>query len=214
MAGWLDFAGTIGSGIIGAVGNAVGQSKSSAKSSKALKDYLKRQEASKVAAMGYLQPDAEAGGNADLMVASRMTADPSRRNPSQEIAREDLIRTGRSNLSAGGLRGAGRAGQAVLDDSVRRFDAGVYDANQGRSDAAANLLSQRGAAARSGLANIESGTGSSMAGNVLDAGSSDASQTGDYWASQANLLGQTLGAVAGLARRKVTPRYTPGMTTP
>lgn len=72
----------------------------------------------------------------DVTMPVPQEAPPGRLSPAQQIAEQDLLRNTTSALAASGLRGAGRAGQAVLADADRRFLAGAYDTNQQRQDVA------------------------------------------------------------------------------
>jgi hypothetical protein len=133
-----------------------------------------------------ISPDLDSGG-ADVLLKNRMTADPSVLTPAQQLSLDDTIRIGRNNLSAGGLRGAGRAGQAVLNDAVRRTKADAFTTNQARSDQAVNTLAARGANARSSAANIETGTSGANAGNIINTGNDIADTSGALPVAQANL---------------------------
>lgn len=115
----------------------------------------------------------------------------------QEIAREDLLRQGRSTLATSGLRGAGRAGVAALMDTDRRFLAGAADRNDAdrltahrtarvSADNARSGLAQIRAQEGGSIANTEIGQGNRMADNIQQAGTVTANATQQAGQQQAN----------------------------
>lgn len=201
MADWLSAAATVGSAVASLIGNSMGASAEN----KGLKKAQKEAEAMRVAAanrgIAYLQPDIDAGAGGTDALMAMMTAHPEILSPSQQRNLQLLTQRGRANLSAGGLRGAGRAGQAVLDDAEEGFLADSFDANRGRSDRAAEILAGRGSQARTGAANITSGVGSANAGDIMSTGEQIASNDGNLFTAGANTIGSTLGALSSFARR-------------
>ena len=106
--------------------------------------------------------------------------------PQQQIGFDDLTRNGMAAISAGGLRGAGRAGVGAVMDQQRRYRADV--AAQNDADTRAEMRRAQGVSntARQGLgtaqlqtggakANTELMTGSGLA-NSLQAGGNTAAQ--------------------------------------
>jgi len=169
-------------------------------------------------AAGTIRPDAQQPG-ADSILLNAMTSDPSRLNPSQKIMLDDLIRKTKNSLAASSLRGAGRAGQAVLADATGRMLGGFYDTNQRRSDEIARMFSQRGAQTRNTLASqaISKGQGlaellTRLGGQTADlqygTGRDVAELTRDIGMGKAgaalatgNLLGNSLGALTSSINR-------------
>lgn len=116
---------------------------------------------------------------------------------SQRIAREDLLRQGRSTLATSGLRGAGRAGVASLMDADRRFLAAATDRDDADRLAAHRTARVSADNARSGLAqvraqeggsiaNTEIGQGNRMADSIQQAGQVTANATQQAGNFQAN----------------------------
>lgn len=137
-----------------------------------------------------------------------MAQPPGQMTGSQQIGLEDLIRTGKNNLAAGGLLGAGRAGQSVLMDAIRRYTAGAIDTNTGRSDVAASNLGNMGYNAGVGQANANIGAANTVGQNTMSAADKLAGvtgQIGDVNAAKTqafgSLGGDALAGIAGLISR-------------
>lgn len=82
---------------------------------------------------------------------SRVVAsDPSRLTQAQQIGLEDLNREIDAHLASSGLRGAGRAGQAIKADQNRRYIAESIERNENRRDAASRALAPSNLSARAG----------------------------------------------------------------
>lgn len=168
------------------------------------------------------QQQQQIGSPALNYLQSLVAADASKLTPSQQIGQEDLIRSTQNNLATSGLRGAGRAGQAVLSDSIRRYVAGALDQNEARRGAAATALSQIGVGgannqaaleARRGTqgADLELGYGRDVVGalntlgtgtqqDILSAGTADAgfaTQLGGIEAKRARDSGQAVATAYG-----------------
>lgn len=103
----------------------------------------------------------------------------------QDIAREDMLRRGRTTLATSGLRGAGRAGVAALMDQDRRFMADATARNdadrltearraRGSADSARTSLAQVRAQEGSAIANTEIGQSNRIADNITRAGETQA----------------------------------------
>lgn len=63
---------------------------------------------------------------------------------SQRRMRDRSIEDMRAGLASSGLRGAGRAGVAVMNEGIADLDANIYDSNQARIDRAMETLSSLG----------------------------------------------------------------------
>lgn len=140
------------------------------------------------------QIDQGAGGLNYLQTL--VASDEARMTPAQTIGLEDLKRQVNNNLATSGMRGSGRAGQAVLADSIRRYIASAMDTNAAKKTGAAQVLAgvgNQGLTSTAGLAanrgqqdaNIElglgrdaasvlSGLGTGLAQDTLGAGLTDA----------------------------------------
>src|SRR5438132_497817 len=83
-----------------------------------------------------------AAESAPAVAALRSVAfsNPYALTPEQQAARDTTMRNANANLAASGLRGAGRAGIAVLDKAGSDFDNSAWSANRARSDSAVNTL--------------------------------------------------------------------------
>lgn len=207
MADWLGAAVSLGGAIIGGLANSSAASSSTSANKKALKAAEAARAAGVAKALPYLSTDINAGDAADLNLQGTMGQDPNRLTPSQQIGLEDTIRIGQQNLAAGGLRGAGRPGQSVLDDSVRRFKAGAVDTNQQRADAATSTLASRGSTARSGAANIVSGAGSADANDILNVGMGNGNTEANATTSTGNLAASTLGGISAFLSKRPMDKY-------
>ncbi len=88
-----------------------------------------------------------------------MAQDPYQLTPGQLTGQEDTLRDARNRVASGGLRGAGRAGAAVVNEASRRFTDQATSQNIARSDtAAAQLQGQAyGASMRSAGYDIQTG---------------------------------------------------------
>lgn len=101
------------------------------------------------------QPYSEEGLHALDLLRTITARDPSELDPSQRRMRERSIRDMRANLAASGLRGAGRAGVASVNEGIADLDANMFDSNRARVDRAIDTLSGLGFNAsgqRAGLA--------------------------------------------------------------
>jgi hypothetical protein len=203
---WLNLGANLAGGIAGYFGN-----QSAGKSNKKALKFLKQEaalarqerERGRKAALNLVSPYFDSGA-ADATLGRAMTARPEVLNPSQKLMLEDATRRTLNNLSVSGMRGSGYGGQAVLADLTRRYMAGAYDENQRRSDQAASELAARGERARGTGANIETGTSGAIASDRLSSASGIADLTGaqgQVGLANANLLGNTIGAIAQLANQ-------------
>lgn len=118
----------------------------------------KLDESSKTAA-GHLTGLEAAGNDALGQLKQIAGADPSKLTLSQQRQLDELKRTATSRLAASGLRGAGRAGVATLNDADASFRAKAEDENRARTDRAVSQLFTTGAGASSNLAGLAERTG-------------------------------------------------------
>lgn len=96
---------------------------------------------------GYEQaftPYVAGGEDAQNFLRDIMSRDPSELTPSQQRLYERFLREANANVNASGLRGAGRAGVAAVNEGLADFYANMYDQNLNRSTAAADSLNQTG----------------------------------------------------------------------
>ncbi len=85
--------------------------------------------------------------------------DPYQMTPGQLTGQEDALRDARNRVASGGLRGAGRAGAAVVNEASRRFTDSATSQNIARGDAAASQLSGQGYGATAQAAGLQANTG-------------------------------------------------------
>lgn len=202
-------ASSIGGAIAGGVGNYLGAKSAN----KALDDQIEymeeaeqrareEREAGKKAALANIAPymDGQAARN---YIGGVMTSRPDILTDSDRLLLEDINRDVTAGLAASGMRGAGRGGQAVRADALRRARAQIFDRNQARADLAAASLNQQGEQAAANAANINTGTAGANASDIVRVGGAVGNaygqqglNTGNAWTSSANLAAQTLGAIA------------------
>lgn len=103
-------------------------------------------------ATAQMQPYADAGAGALDYMLQVMGLDPSKLTPDQVRVMDDLSRDLMANLSASGLRGAGRAGIAAVNEGRADMGAKLYAINQERADKAAANLNTTGYNANSSIA--------------------------------------------------------------
>ena len=163
------------------------------------------------------------GGEAGLnYLNQQMGIDPSSLTPSQQRAMDKYIRDANARLSSSGLRGAGRAGVAAVNEGVADLGATFYDQNLARQGAAASALNSMGYGASGAVATgrknmgetigtLEYGTAEKQAENAR----SYANKVGDLTLNTAkdtattklNLgqkaADQTLNAATDVAREKL-----------
>jgi hypothetical protein len=115
-----------------------------------------------------LQPYA-AGGESGLSVLQRIVAeDPANFTLSQGRPMDDAKRDATARLAASGLRGAGRAVTASLNDVEGGLRAKFLDQNQQRVDSAARALATMGYGATTKTADTSRALGAAAAGAGLD----------------------------------------------
>lgn len=157
-------------------------------------------------AMGYIAPtvaESEGGGG---YLRSVMGQNPNQLFPWQKTALDDTIRNANATLAASGLRGAGRAGVATVNEATRRATEGFQRTNQGRSDSAASSLFAANQAGRNNLSRLASGEGTQIANTELGVGSQNAgleTATGQANAgainTATNAINRGLGGAAAMA---------------
>lgn len=92
-----------------------------------------------------LTPYAEGRGTPALdHLNSLMNADPSKLDPMQARMREKFLRDSSARLAASGLRGAGRAGVAAVNEGDAELMAQMYVENRDRAAGAASELARTG----------------------------------------------------------------------
>lgn len=90
------------------------------------------------------QPYTQAGMQGLAGVQAVASRDPSMLSPEQQRAMDDYRRGAASRLAASGLRGAGRAGVAAVNEGDAKLRASMFDTNQRRGDAANSDLMRYG----------------------------------------------------------------------
>lgn len=129
----------------------------------------------------FMDPYMQSGADADAYMRSLLVADPNTLTASQTRALDEYRNDAGARLAASGLRGAGRAGVAAVNEGEAAMKAAFADQNQNRADSAAAALSSRGydASGRTGsqyvntlntLGGMRYGTGTNVAANNQSAG--------------------------------------------
>lgn len=152
-------------------------------------------------------PYLESGQNAQDYQASVMGTDPSQWTPSQQRLIDEYKRDSLARLAASGLRGAGRAGVAAVNEGDAALRARLYDQNIARADAAANTLGARGysatgtvagnrQAATRNVADTRLGVARDIGGKIYDAGVTGAQAKFNTGGQVAGLTGQYYSNIA------------------
>ncbi len=105
------------------------------------------------------------------------TAVPGVTDAAERLAIEDLTRTGRQNLAAAGLRGAGRSGVGLIQDDLRRLKIQQDEADEARLNAVRETLGSIRAGEGRDIANIEIGE-AARSGEALQRGATAAAPFG------------------------------------
>ena len=173
---------------------------------------------------GQYQPYAQSGRSALNNLQSVVSADPSQLTPSQELAMRDYRNQAASRLASSGLRGAGRAGVAAVNEGDAKLRAQMFDTNQRRGDAAAtelarvgyNATGQQASALNNFFSNNAtlSATNAQLQGNTaMDKAKADAAAQGAagsalVGASQANgqAWGETMGGLGSVIAGELKDR--------
>ena len=118
--------------------------------------------------------------------------DPYQMTPGQTTAHEDALRDARNRVASGGLRGAGRAGAAVVNEASRRFTDRATSQNISRADTAAAQLSGQGYGATSQAAGYDVATGTRVGAAAVP--SADVGASADV--ANAALKGSVIGTLS------------------
>lgn len=127
-----------------------------------------------------LQPYADNGLEATDYLMRVMGLDPSQLTPDQARVMQDYSRDLMAGLAASGLRGAGRAGVAAMNEGRADLGAKLYAINQERADSAAKALSGQGFQASNTISGNDYRTGTSKATNTYNATGDIAKNAYDY----------------------------------
>lgn len=122
------------------------------------------------ATLDLLAPLLISGAAGEGVLRREALADPGVLTSAQQRGLDEAQRVSRNQLATSGLRGAGRTQAAVLKDVTGNFISEAQETNRSRALAAADRLFGTGAAARTGAANTEFGTGTAKAGAATGAG--------------------------------------------
>lgn len=165
---------------------------------------------------GQYQPYSQAGARGLAGISALASADPNQLNPEQSRAVADYRRGAASRLAASGLRGAGRAGVAAVNEGDAKLQASLFSENQRRRDAANTDLARYGYQATGQTASalnnlysnnaVLSATNAQLQGNTsMDKAKADAAAQGAAGsalvsAQQANgaSYGETLGSLGSV----------------
>lgn len=120
-----------------------------------------------------------------------IVAAPQQLTPAQQIAMQDAQRNAHRTVTAGPLRGSGRATAAVLNDVTNRTHAGFLEANRARADNAAGVLAGQNLAANTTMAGQDVNLGVQLGGQINKAGEAQAGAT----TANAKVLGDTFGKI-------------------
>lgn len=112
---------------------------------------------------GQYQPYQQAGGAALQQLQQTMATDPGKWTPAQARMFDEYRRNASANLAASGLRGAGRAGIAAINEGEAELAARLYAQNQQRADAATGTLATYGYGATGNVANNIQGNANATA---------------------------------------------------
>lgn len=187
--GW----GWVGDAIGGAL-DIWGNQKANDQANDARKASSKAQQKAMAEANARLQYLVDAGAPARSKLMQISAQNPYVLTPEQLIGREDNLRAARTNLAASGLRGAGRAGVGLINDSDRRYMAQAVAQNQQRGDSATSTLAGDQVHAVTGQAANSRSLGTALGTNEVAMGQNNAATT----LGNAQVAGSTLGALASV----------------
>ena len=184
----------------------------------ALNAYQNEEAADAITEAARLEAGAIAGANADAarrfdeiravsgpaldVLRAQMNQNPEELTPSQALALEDSRRITEGTLAASGLRGAGRATQALVTDADNRFRARAFEANRARSDIAARTLAAQGLSASTNQAGLISETGRAAGSAFETAGVADAARGLATGASISDAMGAIGSVIADDVKRR------------
>lgn len=189
--GWFDvlapIVGQVGGAVVGGIFNQQAADKAAKAAGKSTAAY--REDAAKARDIyGNIMGETAAGPSYLRRVITGSTA----LTPTQQAERDELRRSTLNTLSAGGLRGSGRAVTAAIRDTESDFTNRALDTNQRRADQAANAFASPYFNAAGDAARSHIGEGAFAGQNIYDAGMGQAQAglaTGQLYAS-------TLGGIA------------------
>lgn len=124
---------------------------------------------------------------------------------SDQIGLDDMERQMTRRFAASGLRGAGAAGHAILEDQRRRFLAEASDRNLRRADAARSNLASIRANTGSAIGSTEVGAGSQIVPILQGQGYTQAALASDTGSMWGNVLGSVGAVLADAAKRRDQP---------
>lgn len=157
-----------------------------------------------------LGPNFEKGALGTTALRTILARPSNMLSPEQRIQLADIRRSGQANLARSGLRGAGRAGVAVINDLERRTIAGFGSENRDRQQRVGEIFERRGGEAAVGEANfranegvakgnIEVEVGTQIARNAAEAGQAQAAAT----TASGGILSSSLGTIGGIISDEV-----------
>lgn len=162
-----------------------------------------------------LSPYAEGRGTQALDYMSSLAGqDPSTLDPAQTRMRESYLRDSAARLAASGLRGAGRAGVAAVNEGDAELRARLYTENRDRATAAADNLMRTGYSASSQIGSAGERAAIDSGNVMLDARGrgisavSGARNRGAEYGAQSRAQG--LSAVSSARDRGAVARQTAG----
>ena len=123
--------------------------------------------------------------------------DPYAMTPGQTTGHEDTLRDARNRVASGGLRGAGRAGAAVVNEASRRFTDRATSQNISRADTAAAQLSGQGYGATSQAAGYDVGTGQRVGAGAVPSADVGAQANVANAALKGSVIGTLSSFIAG-----------------
>lgn len=126
-----------------------------------------------------------------------VAGDPYKLTPEQQSGRESTARNARNSLAASGLRGAGRAGVAVINGADGDYYDKAVTSNLSRADQAAQTLSSRSTNAAMTGAQYDANTGVSVAGTIPQGADAQASADVANAAMTGSVMGSLSSFIAG-----------------
>lgn len=127
-----------------------------------------------------------------------MAQDPSTLSPQQQRQFDDFMRGSNARLAASGLRGAGRAGVAAVNEGAAQYRANAFGQNQQRSDSAARTLASDFQSVDNNLAGLDRDTARATGDAAMRGGMYGA----NAGVANAGQLGSAIGAISTLFARE------------
>jgi len=128
--------------------------------------------------------------------------DPNVLTPEQQRGMADYQRGAQARLAASGLRGAGRAGVASVNEGAAGYLADAYGANQRRSDQAAQRLAGGYFDSNDNMASLDRSSAATAGAGARDAAYLGANAT----TANAGQWGSAMGAIANLFAKESKER--------